>query len=102
MAHPVHADGAGVTVMVGGPALYLLSVGGFKWLSRSRRRPPLSHLFGLGLLALLGWAGLLHWLSALALHAATTAVLVLCAVWEHLSLRGSASAHASEVTAATT
>jgi low temperature requirement protein LtrA len=76
--------------MTGGPALYLLSVGGFKWLSRSRTRPPLSHLVGLGLLALLVWGGLMHWLSALALHAATSAVLGLCAVWEHLSLRGSA------------
>ena len=90
MAHPAHADGAGLTVMAGGPALYLVSVGSFKWLSRSRTRPPLSHLVGLGLLALLAWAGLLHWLSALALHATTSAVLVLCAVWEHLSLRGSA------------
>jgi low temperature requirement protein LtrA len=90
MAHPEHADATGVTVMTGGPALYLLSVGGFKWLSRSRTRPPLSHLVGLGLLALLVWGGLMHWLSALALHAATSAVLGLCAVWEHLSLRGSA------------
>ncbi|MCC6854194.1 MAG: low temperature requirement protein A [Rubrivivax sp.] len=100
MAHPAHADGAAVAVMVGGPALYLLSVGGFKWLSRRRTRPPLSHLVGLGLLALLGWAGLRHAPSALALHAAATAVLLLCAVWEHLSLRGSTPAHAGAVTAA--
>lgn len=92
LAHPDHVDGAGVTVMTGGPALYLFSVAGFKWLSRSRTRPLLSHLVGLGLLALLAWAGLLHWLNALALHAATSAVLVLAAVWEHLSLRASGPA----------
>jgi low temperature requirement protein LtrA len=89
LTHPDHLDGAGVAVMCGGTALYLMSVGGFKWLSRSRTRPPLSHLVGLVLLALLTAAGLAHWLSALALHATTSAVLVLCAVWEHVSLRGS-------------
>lgn len=89
LAHPDHADGAGVAVMAGGPALYLLSVGTFKWLSRKRTRPPLSHLVALVLIALLTCAGVLDWLSALALHAATSAVLVLAAGWEHLSLRGS-------------
>jgi low temperature requirement protein LtrA len=88
LAHPDHVDSAGVAVMCGGSALYLMAVGGFKWLSRSRTRPPLSHIVGLLLLALLTAAGLAHWFSALALHAAASAVLVLCAVWEHLSLRG--------------
>lgn len=88
LTHGAHVDATAVTVMTGGPALYLAAVGGFKWLSRRRTRPPLSHLVGLVLLALLAWAGLRHAPSALWLHAAASAVLVLCALWEHLSLRG--------------
>ena len=87
LAHPAHVDPAGVAVLAGGPAMYLASVGGFKWLSRSRSRPPLSHLVGLLLLAALAWMALQHWLSALALGAGTTAVLLMAAVWEQLSLR---------------
>jgi low temperature requirement protein LtrA len=87
--HPEHLDGAGVALMAGAPALYLLSVGSFKWLSRRRSRPPLSHLVGLLLLALLAWAGIRQDLNALALHLGTSAVLVLAALWEHLSLRAS-------------
>lgn len=93
LAHPDHADGPGMAAMIGGPALYLAGVAGFKWISRARRRPPLSHLVGLLLLALLVVPAALHWLSALALVAATVAVLVLVAAWEHASLR--AAPHAA-------
>ncbi len=87
LAHPDHASNAGLAVMLGGPALYLLGVGGFKWASREQAWPPLSHLVGLLLLALLAVPAALHWLSALAVMAGTVAVLVAVAVWEQASLR---------------
>jgi len=88
LAHPDHATNAGLAVMIGGPALYLLGVGAFKWTSRASRWPPLSHLVGLALLALLSLPAALHWLSALAVAFGTTAILLTAAVWEHGSLRG--------------
>jgi low temperature requirement protein LtrA len=87
LAHPDHASNAGLAVMLGGPALYLLGVGAFKWASRERKLPPLSHLVGLLLLAVLAWPAALHWLSALAVMGGAVAVLVLVAAWEHMSLR---------------
>jgi low temperature requirement protein LtrA len=89
LAHPEHASNAGIGVMLGGPALYLLGVGGFKWASREQARPPLSHAVGLLLLALLALPAALHWLSALAVTGSATAVLLLVATWEQVSLRGS-------------
>lgn len=91
LAHPDHASPAAIVVMLGGPALYLAGVGAFKWTSRARRLPPLSHLVGLALLALLVLPAAWHWLSALALLAATAAVLWLVVAWELVSLRGSAA-----------
>lgn len=87
LAHPDHATTAALVALLGGPALYLLGVGGFKWSATGRARPPLSHLVGLALLAGLAWPASLHLLSALGVAAATAAVLVVVAVWEHLSLR---------------
>ena len=89
LAHPDHASNAGLAVMLGGPALYLLGVGSFKWASRERAWPPLSHLVGLLLLALLAIPAALHWLSALAVMGGAVAVLVLMAAWEQVSLRTS-------------
>ena len=57
---------------------------------RDRALPPLSHLGGLVLLATLAVPAFAHLLSALAIAVLTCAVLVLVAVWEHLSLRGGA------------
>jgi len=54
--------------------------------------PPLSHLVGLLLLALMTVPAFMHLLSALALAALTAGVLLLTAAWEHVSLR-SLSAH---------
>jgi low temperature requirement protein LtrA len=88
LAHPDHASNAGIAVTLGGPALYLTGVGAFKWASRERKLPPLSHLVGLLLLALLAWPAALHWLSALAVLGGAVAVLVLVAAWEQMSLRG--------------
>jgi low temperature requirement protein LtrA len=97
LAHPDHVSNAAMVVMLGGPALYLAGVGAFKWACRDLPLPPLSHLVGLGLLALLAVPATLHWLSALALMGGCVGVLVLVAVWEHLSLRASpaSAAHAA-------
>ena len=93
LAHPDHASGAAVLALLGGPALYLLGVGSFKWSAGGRASPPLSHLIGLLLLATLAPPAALHWMSALALAGASAGVLVLVAVWEHLSLRRTPAAH---------
>ncbi len=87
LAHPDHASHAGIVAMLGGPALYLLGVGAFKWVSNDRRLPPLSHMIGLALLAALAVPAFAHLLSALAIVALASAVLVLVAGWEHVALR---------------
>jgi low temperature requirement protein LtrA len=74
-------------VLLGGSALYLLGNFLFKR-ATTTRRTALSHLVGLLLLAAL--APLAPAMQPLAFSAATTGVLVLVAVWETLSLRGSA------------
>lgn len=89
LAHPEgQADRATALTVLGGMAAYILGNALFKrlllgWL-------PLSHNVGLALLAAL--ALLATSLSPLALHAATTAVLVLVAVWERRSLHGRVTA----------
>ena len=88
LAHPDHATDAGIAVTIGGPVLYLLGLGAFKWISNDRPLPPLSHIVGLVLLAALTLPAFAHLLSALALAAAVCGVLVFVAVWEHVSLRG--------------
>lgn len=89
LVHPGHADGAGIAVILGGPALYLVGNALFKWVTNERRTPPLSHLVGLALLLALLPLALSHALSALALGAATTVVVMLVAAWETLALRRS-------------
>jgi low temperature requirement protein LtrA len=87
LAHPEHLSAAGLAMAIGGPALYLVGVGAFKWVGRARALPPLSHLVGLALLALVAPAAIgFHW-SAAAVAATVLAILVLVAAWEHLSLR---------------
>jgi low temperature requirement protein LtrA len=93
LAHPEHASAAAILAVLGGPALYLLGVGAFKWSATGRARPPLSHLVGLTLLAVLALQAALHWLSALGLAAASAAVLVVVALWEHVSLRAAPVSH---------
>jgi low temperature requirement protein LtrA len=85
LAHPDHhADLKSGLVMIGGPTIYLMGTGLFKKLTAPYF--PLSHLIGLGLLALLG--ATLSFATPLLLSAATTAILILVAVWEWASLRG--------------
>jgi len=84
-----HTDAKTAIVLIAAPALYLLGNSLFKWLSAPYA--PLSHTVGLGLLTALGllvW--LVHDIPPLALSAATTAVLILVAVWEWVSIGRSA------------
>jgi low temperature requirement protein LtrA len=88
LAHPEgHLEPAAMAAILGGPALYVLGNALFK--ASFAGRLPLSHLAGLGLLAVLaplasGWTPLL-------LSAATTAALIVVAVWEHAALGQSAA-----------
>ena len=77
-----HTDLKTAAVILGGPALYLAGNSLFKWLTAPWA--PLSHTVGLGLLGLLIVA--VPFVPPLALSAATTAVLILVAVWEWVSL----------------
>jgi low temperature requirement protein LtrA len=92
MMHPEHAVDAGTTVILCGPALYLVGSALFKWVMNDRRMPPFSHLVGLAVLALIAWPAYTHLLSALTLGTSTTCVLVLVAVWESIALRRAAVA----------
>jgi low temperature requirement protein LtrA len=84
LAHPAgHTEPGVIAVVIGGPALYLLGNMLFKRLSAANL--PLSHLVGLGLLALLIPVGFVS--SPLLLSASTTVVLVTVGIWEGLSLR---------------
>ncbi|MGH8284142.1 MAG: low temperature requirement protein A [Steroidobacteraceae bacterium] len=87
LTHPEHADTPGVVAILFGPALYLVGNAVFKWVTNDRRGPPLSHLAGLALLLVLVPLGFAHTLTALALGAATTAVLIIVASWESMALR---------------
>lgn len=84
LTHPDgHTDLKTVLITLGGPALYLAGAALFKRLSAPY--VPLSHLVGLGLLAMLAAAAM--WATPLNLASGTTAVLVLVAVWEWASFR---------------
>ena len=78
-----HMDAKTTTVLIAGPALYLLGNALFKRLSAPNL--PLSHLAGLGMLALL--IPLATITTPLLLSAAATAVLIAVSIWESISLR---------------
>jgi low temperature requirement protein LtrA len=80
-----HNETGTIAVLIGGPALYLLGNMLFKRLSAPYL--PLSHLVGLGLLALLIPAATA--ITPLLLSSATTVVLIVVAAWESISLRHS-------------
>lgn len=84
----MHPDGetsrAAAAAILGGPALYVLGCGLFKYPLLGKF--PLSHYAGLGALALA--VPVAGWLSPLALAAWATAGLVLAAAWETNALRG--------------
>lgn len=84
LAHPHGQATTAAAVIVGGPTLYVLGTMLFKWVTSDRRSPPLSHLAGLALFAIL--FAVATSLSPLGLGTAATAVLIVVAVWEGLAL----------------
>ncbi|HEX6091698.1 MAG TPA: low temperature requirement protein A [Dongiaceae bacterium] len=94
LAHPGgHAGIGALAVTVGSAALYLLGNALFKRTIYGRL--PLSHLAGLALLLLLLMltAAMPVW-TPLALSLATTAILIVVAVWETVSLKTPGVLHA--------
>jgi low temperature requirement protein LtrA len=86
LAHPTgHTDAKTAAVLLGGPVLYL--IGNLLFKRISAKYYPLSHLVGLGLLALLVPAATVA--SPLMFSGATALVLVIVAIWETRSLRPS-------------
>jgi low temperature requirement protein LtrA len=84
LKHPEgHADTARVTVIIGGPVLYLIGNLLFKWLTAGW--PPLSHLAALILLAAV--VPFAPYFSMLLLGSAASVVLVVAAAWETISLQ---------------
>ncbi|MFD2184308.1 low temperature requirement protein A [Rhodoplanes azumiensis] len=91
LAHPTGpANVETVAAVIGGNALFLLGNLLFKRILFGR--PALSHMIGLGLLALLAPAAVL--MSPLALAAAGNLVLIVVAAWETWSLRDAVEAGA--------
>lgn len=88
LAHPLDVgEPQAWTTLLGGPLLFLLGALAFKWAAKGW--PPLSHLAGIaGLGGLAALEIFAHPLEELKLSAATTAILILTAAWESLSLRG--------------
>jgi low temperature requirement protein LtrA len=87
IAHPVgHLSPGAAASLLGGPALYL--VGNIYFKRASAKYYPLSHLAGLGMLALVAAISpTLDHVTPLDLGLATTVILMIVAVWETLSLR---------------
>jgi low temperature requirement protein LtrA len=85
LAHPIggRAELSAILVILGGPALYVVGNMLFKRISFGRL--PLSHMVGLGLFVALAIAS--QALDPLPLSALATAILILVAVWEDVSLR---------------
>jgi low temperature requirement protein LtrA len=93
LSHPTgHTDIKMAAVLVGGPALYLL--GNLLFKRATADRPALSHIVGLGLLVSVTPLALV--VQPVAFSALTALVLVMVAVWETLSLRGSNREAAAE------
>ena len=80
-----HAHAGDIATILGGPALYLAGLALFKRLSAANL--PLSHLVGIGLLAVLALLG--PSMSPLLLAALAAATLAVVAAWEHISIGGS-------------
>lgn len=86
LMHPAHGTDAGMLAILGGPACYLFGAASFKWVMNDRRTPPLSHMIGLVLLALLAWPAMSHMISPLVCGIGTTLVFAVVAGWETFSL----------------
>lgn len=84
LAHPDgHSGAKEILTLLGGPLLYLVGVMLFKWSIHGRLQ--LSHLIGIGLYVVL--IPFAHLLSPLWLAIAATAIMLIVAVWEAVSLR---------------
>ena len=85
LSHPYGlASGAFLLTMLGGPALYVAGTMAFKWGIAGGGRPPLSHLVGLALFALI--AILAPRFTPLGIGIAASLSLVTVAAWERRSL----------------
>ena len=87
LLHPGHVTPTGIAVLIGGPACFLTGAMLFKWVTNTRRTPPLSHLVGLALLAVLFWAAHASHATALGVGAVAYGVLLVVAAWESFALR---------------
>jgi len=86
LMHPEHGSNAAFLAILGGPACYLLGAAWFKWLTNDRRTPPLSHVIGLVLIALLAWPAFAHAITPLICGVATTVIFGAVACWEAVAL----------------
>ncbi|HKQ15778.1 MAG TPA: low temperature requirement protein A [Steroidobacteraceae bacterium] len=86
LMHPLHGTTAALLAVLGGPACYLIGAAWFKWLTNDRRTPPLSHMIGLVLFAMLVWPTLTHAITPLVCGIATTLVFAVVAGWETVAL----------------
>ena len=89
LAHPLApADVRFVAVVFAGSALFIAGLAAFKRISSGNPWYPASHVYGLGLAALIaGLSAVLH-PSGLILIAATTGLFAAIAVWEWVSFHG--------------
>jgi len=89
LKHPAgHSDLRTVFCAVGGPLLFLVGTILFKHAIRGFFQ--LSHIVGIAALLVLGWFA--ADMSSLLLSITTTAMLIVVAIWESLSLRSKAEA----------
>jgi low temperature requirement protein LtrA len=87
LAHPDgHSVVREIIGLIGGPLIYLAGMILFKKSIRGHLQP--SHLAGIGLFVVL--TPFAHLLTPLALSAATTAIMMIVALWEAISLRPAA------------
>jgi low temperature requirement protein LtrA len=92
LTHRDHGTQGGLLAILGGPACYLLGAAWFKWITNDRRTPPLSHMIGLVLIAMLAWPLLSHAITPLAGGVATTIIFGVVACWEAVALYSTRSA----------
>jgi low temperature requirement protein LtrA len=97
LTHPAdHSDLKTVLSAIGGPLLFLTGTILFK--HTFRRFLQLSH--GVGIVALCGLAWFASGLSPLMLSFLTTAIMIIVAVWESISLKSGAAGAQSDATSA--
>lgn len=77
-----------VLVQTGGTGLFLIGVGLFKRYANTFGNFPISHMFALALLPVLGLSGWLGQWSAALLSALLVAILAVTCVWEWVSYHG--------------